>query len=133
MNIGLICMIFVLVVAFADYYLKNAKQVDEYVVGIISGKYIKTSIVNSTDDGSVTSYKDIYYLIVQYQENVITSGDPIKETMEDLSKVITGSKLDGSQSGMKKVKELIVSKEIYDKYKVDERIPIAIDKRLKLF
>lgn len=133
MNIGLICMIFVLVVAFADYYLKNAKQVDEYVVGIISGKYIKTSIVNSTDDGSVTSYKDIYYLIVQYQENVITSGDPIKETMEDLSKVITGSKSDGSQSGMKKVKELIVSKEIYDKYKVDEQIPIAIDKRLKLF
>ena len=128
MNIGLFCVILLLVIAFVDYYLKNAKQLDKYVYGIVSGKYIK-----SNSDNNSNTFSDSYYLTVQYLELTDTNESDLNDVLGDLEKAVNGDKSNTSLLGRKKVKEIIVSKDIYDKIVINDKIPIAIDKNFKLF
>ena len=128
MNIGLFCVILLLVIAFVDYYLKNAKQLDKYVYGIVSGKYIKTNQVYKSD-----ALIDNYYLTVQYLELTDNDESDLNGVLGDLEKAVNGDKSNTSSLGRKKVKEIIVSKDIYDKIIINDKIPIAIDKTFKLF
>lgn len=127
MNIGLFCVILLLVIAFVDYYLKNAKQLDKYVYGIVSGKYIKSNPDNSN------TFSDSYYLTVQYLELTDNDESDLNDVLGDLEKAVNGDKTNTSLLGRKKVKEIIVSKDIYDKIVINDKIPIAIDKNFKLF
>ena len=128
MNIGLFCVILLLVIAFVDYYLKNAKQLDKYVYGIVSGKYIK-----SNSDNNSNTFSDSYYLTVQYLELTDTNESDLNDVLGDLEKAVSGDKSNTTSLGRKKVKEIIVSKDIYDKIVINDKIPIAIDKNFKLF